>query len=203
MAGPPKLRLPHWLAATVAASGGVGLLAVSFLDSSVLPFPTVNDLLLINLSVNSPARMPYYAAMATLGAMLGGLLLYGIAREGEEALFHKHAGARAERVRAWVVRNGFLTVLLAALLPPPMPFKIIIIAAGALEMPLQIFLPAMLLARLIRFFGEGFLAVKYGAATLPFLFAHKVSMTAASLAVGLAFYLAVHFAFRPKKSEHV
>ena len=196
---PSKLHLPHWLGATVAASGGLGLLVLSFFDSSFLPFPTLNDFLLITLSVRSPIRMPYYAAMATLGAMLGGLVLYGIARKGEEALVRKRPSAKAERAHAWVRRNGFVTVLLAALLPPPFPFKVIIFAAGALEMPLSVFIPAMLVARLIRFFGEGILAVKYGPAALPYLLAHKVGMAVSSLAIGLAFYLAVHFAFRPAK----
>ena len=196
----PKMHMPHWLAAMVAASGGLGLFVVSILDSSFLPFPSLNDFLLITLSVHSPLRMPYYALMATLGAMIGGLTLYTIARKGEEALFRKRAGARAERVRDWVQRNGFLTVLLAALLPPPMPFKVIIFAAGALAMPLRVFIPAMLIARLIRFFGEGILAVKYGPEALPFLFAHKIGITAVSLVIALAFYLAVHIAFRPKKN---
>lgn len=200
-AEPSKVHLPHWLGATVAASGGLGLLLLSFLDSSFLPFPTLNDFLLITLSVRSPIRMPYYAAMATLGAMLGGLVLYGVARTGEEALLRKRASPKAERAHAWVRRNGFVTVLLAALLPPPFPFKVIIFAAGALEMPLSVFIPAMLLARLLRFFGEGILAVKYGPAALPFLLAHKLATSAGSLLIALAFYLAVHFAFRPAKSK--
>jgi membrane protein YqaA with SNARE-associated domain len=195
------MHLPRWLAATIAASGGLGLCALSFLDSSFLPFPTLNDFLLINLSARFPLRMPYYALMATLGAMLGGLLLYAIARKGEEAFFRKRAGARAERVHAWVKKNGFLAVAIGALLPPPFPFKIVIFAAGALEMPLGVFISAMLLARLIRFFGEGILAVKYGAAALPFLRAHSVSITVGSLVVAVGFYLAVHFAFRPAKNE--
>jgi membrane protein DedA with SNARE-associated domain len=86
-------------------------------------------------------------------------------------------------------------------LPPPFPFKVIIFAAGALEMPLSVFIPAMLLARLLRFFGEGILAVKYGPAALPFLLAHKLATSAGSLLIALAFYLAVHFAFRPAKSK--
>jgi membrane protein YqaA with SNARE-associated domain len=61
---PPKLHLPHWLQAITAAAGGPGLFLIAFLDSSVLTFPIVNDLLLIDLSIQFPARMPYYAAMA-------------------------------------------------------------------------------------------------------------------------------------------
>jgi len=61
-------NFPHWLQAVLALSGGVGLFVVAFLDSTFIPFPTVNDLLLITLSIRTPARMPYYAAMVTLGS---------------------------------------------------------------------------------------------------------------------------------------
>ncbi len=77
-----KYKLPHWLQAAVAASGGLGLFLLAFLDSSFLPFPTINDLLLIDLCFESPRRMPYYAAMATLGSIVGSLFVYFIARKG-------------------------------------------------------------------------------------------------------------------------
>src|SRR5580693_2138212 len=102
----PKFHLPHWLQAIVASTGGLGLFLIAFLDSSVLTFPIINDLLLINLSVRYPARMPYYALMATLGSVGGCLLLYCIARKGGEAMFHKQAGPRAEKIRIWIKKNG-------------------------------------------------------------------------------------------------
>src|ERR1017187_10067029 len=86
---PSQFHLPHWLQAIVASAGGLGLFLIAFLDSSILTFPVINDLLLINLSVRYPARMPYYAAMATLGSVVGCLLLYFLARKGGEAMFHK------------------------------------------------------------------------------------------------------------------
>src|ERR1700683_2113596 len=111
----PQFHLPHWLQAIVASAGGLGLFLIAFLDSSVLTFPVINDLLLINLSVRYPARMPYYAAMATLGSVGGCLFLYYIARKGGEAMFHKHAGHRAESIHAWIKRNGFISIVLTAL----------------------------------------------------------------------------------------
>src|ERR1700687_4420368 len=158
----PQIHLPHWLQATVAAAGGVGLFLIAFLDSSVLTFPVINDLLLIDLSIRYPTRMPYYALMATLGSVGGCLLLYYIARKGGEAMFRKQAGPRAEKIRMWIKRNGFISILAVALLPPPTPFKAFVIAAGALEMPVRTFVLGLTLARGIRFFGEGILAVKYG-----------------------------------------
>jgi len=193
---PPKFHLPHWLQAIVASTGGLGLLLIAFLDSSVLSFPIVNDLLLIDLTIQNPARMPYYAAMATLGSVGGCLLLYYIARKGGEAMFHKHAGPRAQHIHAWINRNGFVSILVTALLPPPTPFKIFVIAAGALEMPVRTFVLGLLAARAVRFFGEGFLAVRYGDQAGPFLMTHKLEVTGIVFLIVLALYLASRFAFR-------
>lgn len=192
----PKFHLPHWLQAFVAAAGGPGLFLIAFLDSSVLTFPVINDLLLINLSIRFPLRMPYYAAMATLGSLGGCLLLYYIARKGGEAMFHKHAGPRAQHIHAWINRNGFVSILVTALLPPPTPFKIFVIAAGALEMPMRTFVLGLLVARAFRFFGEGYLAVRYGDQASQFLATHKLEVTAIAALMVLALYLSSRLAFK-------
>jgi membrane protein YqaA with SNARE-associated domain len=197
----PQFHLPHWLQAIVASAGGLGLFLIAFLDSSVLTFPVINDLLLIDLSIRNPARMPYYAAMTTLGSVGGCLLLYYIARKGGEAMFHKHAGPRAEKIHAWINRNGFLSILVTALLPPPTPFKVFVIAAGALEMPVRTFVFGLLAARAIRFFGEGFLAIRYGDRAGQFLLTHKLEVAGITLLVVLTLYLATRMAFgRPVAS---
>lgn len=194
----PKIHLPHWLQAIVATAGGPGLFLIAFLDSSVLTFPVINDLLLIDLSIRNPARMPYYAAMATLGSVAGCLLLYYIARKGGEAMFHKHAGPRARHIHAWINRNGFISILITALLPPPTPFKVFVVAAGALEMPMRTFVIGLLLARGFRFFGEGYLAVRFGDQAGPFLLTHKLEVTGITLGVVLGLYLITRFAFRTR-----
>ena len=158
--------------------GAPGLFLISFLDSSVLTFPVINDLLLIHLSMQRPARMPLYASMAALGSLLGCVLLFLLARKVEEAAFHRKVGARAGAIRHWVVRNGFGGMLVAAMLPPPTPFKFFVLAAGVFEMPLLSFASAIGLARAIRYFGVGYLAVRYGADALPYLGQHKLQVTA-------------------------
>ncbi len=197
----PKFHLPHWLQAIVASAGGLGLFLIAFLDSSVLTFPVINDLLLIDLSIRFPARMPYYAAMATLGSVAGCVCLYYIARKGGEAMFQKQAGPRAQTIRAWIKRNGFLSILVTALLPPPTPFKIFVIAAGALEMPVRTFVLGLLAARAIRFFGEGFLAIRYGDQAGQFLVTHKLEVAGIVLGVVLCLYLLSLLAFRPRRAN--
>jgi membrane protein YqaA with SNARE-associated domain len=172
-------KLSGWKQHVVAFAGGLGapgLFLISFLDSSVLTFPVINDLLLIELSIQHPARMPLYAFMAALGSVFGCVVLYFIARKGGEAFYQKKAGARGEAIRRWVVRNGFGGMLAAALLPPPTPFKVFVFAAGVFEVPLISFTSAIALARLFRYFGVGYLAVRYGADALPYLAAHKIQV---------------------------
>lgn len=173
-------KLNVWKKKVVALAGGLGapgLFLISFLDSSVLSFPIINDLLLIELCIQHPHRMPLYAMMASAGSVLGCVLLYYIARKGGEAYFHRKAGKRANAIQRWVERNGFGGMLVAALLPPPTPFKIFVFAAGVFEAPIVGFTSAIALARLFRYFGVGYLAVRYGANAMPYLAAHKLQVT--------------------------
>ena len=181
-------HFPSWALKAIAFSGSLSLFALSFLDSILLPLPSVNDVLLIELCIQSPLRMPYYAALATIGSLTGSVLLYFIARKGEEAAFHKKAGSQAPQIRHWIERNGFVTLAIAALLPPPTPFKLFVLAAGVFGMPFRSFLAAMIAARTLRFFGEGYLAVRYGAQATRFLVEHSVGFAISTVASILVFY---------------
>jgi len=181
--------------------GGPGLLLISFLDSSVLTFPIINDLLLINLSIQQPARMPLYAFLAALGSVAGCVVLYFIAKKGGEAFFHRKAGARATTIRTWVERNGFGGMLIAALLPPPTPFKVFVFAAGVFEIPLVSYTTAIALARCIRYFGIGYLAVRYGNDAMPYIMHHKLGIVIALVVFVAASYGASRLILREAKPE--
>lgn len=186
-----------------AVLGAPGLFLISFLDSSVLTFPVINDLLMVELAIQHPARMVLYALMAAAGSVLGGVLLYFIARKGGEAFFHKKAGARAATIRHSVERNGFLGMLVAALLPPPTPFKVFVLAAGVFEVPLWSFTSAITLARLIRYLGIGYLAIRYGNDALPFLRQHKLQTAAVLVVFVILSYLASRIILRKKQHQPV
>src|SRR5712675_3151108 len=195
-------KLTGWKQKVVAFAsslGAPGLFLISFVDSSVLTFPVINDLLLIELSIQHPARMPLYALMASLGSLLGCVLLYFIARKGGEAYFRRKAGSRAEVIRHWVERNGFGGMLLAAMLPPPTPFKFFVFAAGVFEVPLASYVSAIALARFIRYFGVGYLAVKYGNDALPLLARHRVQVVIFLVVFAAVSYLASRWILRERR----
>jgi membrane protein YqaA with SNARE-associated domain len=210
---PEELRLTTslngWKQKIVAFAGGLGapgLFLISFLDSSILTFPIINDLLLIQLSIQRPARMPLYALMAAIGSVLGCVLLYFIARKGGEALFHQKAGKHAHAIRHWVEQNGFVGMLIAALLPPPTPFKFFVFAAGVFEVPLHSYTTAITIARLARYFGIGYLAIRYGADALPYLMHHKLQVTVILISLVIVSYVTSRVILRrraPSGNSHL
>jgi len=143
--------------------GGVGLFMIAALDSSFLSFPQVNDVLVIVLSAKYPERMPYYAGMTTAGSVIGCFALFSVARRGGEVFLRKRLkGAYVDRALRLYQRFGLMAVVLPALLPPPIPFKVFVLLAGAADVAPWRFVLAVALGRGIRYFGQGYLAVVYG-----------------------------------------
>jgi membrane protein YqaA with SNARE-associated domain len=190
-----SLRLPHWLAKIIAVMGGGGLFVATFLDSSVITLPLITDALVIDMSAQRPARMPYYCAMAALGSLAGCIWIYLLAKKGGEAYFHRHGGRGSHKVRGWVQSHAFLSVFIPGILPPPVPFKVFVLAEGVFQVPLKIFVLALLLGRTLRYFIEGLLAVRYGDAVLLFLTAHKIGFVISVVAIVALLYAISHLIF--------
>ena len=175
--------------------GGLGLFVLATLDSSFLSFPQVNDLLIIVLSTKFPERMVYYAGMTVLGSLLGCFMLYGVARRGGEVFIRKRVkGKYADRAIALYQRHGLLAVVVPALLPPPVPFKVFVLLAGAAAVSPIRFGIAVVIGRGIRYFGQGYLAVLYGEQAAEFMKANGTALglglAAAALVMGgVLFYL--------------
>ncbi len=162
--------------------GGVGLFIIAALDSSFLSFPQVNDVLVIVLSAKDPERMPYYAGMTTVGSLIGCFMLFAVARRGGEVFLRKRLkGAHVDRALRLYRRFGLLAVVVPALLPPPVPFKVFVVLAAAADVPPWRFGVAVVIGRGIRYFGQGYLAVLYGEHALDFMKVHG-----AEIGVGLA-----------------
>lgn len=150
--------------------GGLGLLVIAFVDSSFGSFPVINDLLVIWLTLQNPHRMAFYATMAMVGSVLGSLVIFYLGHKGGEVVLRKKASPQQiERIRGWYERNEFLTVAVPAVMPPPTPFKLFILAAGVFQVRLRYFLVALVLGRGVRYFMWGFLTIRYGERTIVFL----------------------------------
>ena len=163
-------RVLDWVKGFAATLGGPGLFIIAFLDSSLLSFPEVVDLLLMGLVIQHKERVLYYALLSTLGSIAGCFVLYGLAWKGGEAFLRRRFdGRHIDRALRLFQRYGLLAVAIPSILPPPVPFKIFVFAAGVARVPPPRFFAAVALGRGVRYFGEAFLALWYGEAAIAFL----------------------------------
>ncbi len=154
-------------------TAGLGLFGIAFFDSSLLSLPEINDALLLYFGARFPRRAFYYALMTMLGSVAGASLLYGLARwKGFSFLEKRYPKGKLQSVFGLVRRYGALAVLVPSILPPPFPFKIFVLSSGALGLSVPRFLLAIALGRTVRYFGEAWLAVRYGDQALNYLHAN-------------------------------
>ena len=187
-------RIITWVQTFAIAIGGPGLFIIAFLDSSFLSLPEINDLLVITMVIENPERMPYYALMATLGSITGCLVLYVLGyRGGQAVLERRFGGPKLDRAMALSKKYGVLAVALPAILPPPAPFKVFVLLAGVARVPWLKFAVAVGLGRGLRYFGEGWLAVRYGDRAIVLLEENSVFVSLVLAAMvfvgGIAFFL--------------
>jgi len=162
-----------WLHGIALTLGGPGLFVVAFLDSSFVSLPQINDILVVLMVTEHKERMLYYALMATAGSVLGCLTIYYVAEKGGETFLRKrlHAG-HIERALSLYRRHGVLALMVPALLPPPAPFKLFVLAAGLAEVRVWQFVWAIAVARGARYLALGVLAIYYGDRALELMRTH-------------------------------
>jgi len=132
--------------------GGPGLIFLGVVDNSVVPLTGSMDVLTIWLAAGHRDVWPYYAFMATIGAVIGGYITYALGREGgKEAMERKLRKEKAEKLFKRFDRWGFESVAVGAVLPPPFPLVPVLLAAGALQYSRKKFLAALTLGRSVRY----------------------------------------------------
>jgi len=172
--------------------GGVGLIPLGLLDSSPVPIPGSMDIATILLSAHEKHLWFYYAAMATVGSVLGGFLTYRLARKsGKEALERKFSKRKVERILKAFERWGFAAIAVPALLPPPFPFVPFVIAAGAMQYSLLKFLTAMTIGRSVRYTILAFLGATYGRHILSLFSRHGYATLFIGFGVAVAAVITV------------
>lgn len=157
------LGLPIYLAAPA-------MIIIGALDSSLLSLPEINDYLVVGRCFKDPTAVYYFPLFAAAGSVLGCNVLYTIVRRGGQAVLRRRFPLESiKRVERAYARFGFFAIGVPAVLPPPLPFKIFVATAGALEYPRWKFLLTVMIARAVRYYVEGILAVFYGRRVLIFL----------------------------------
>jgi membrane protein YqaA with SNARE-associated domain len=179
----PLLAVPIWR--QLRNMGGIGLVLLGLADNSVVPLTGSMDVLTIWLAARHREPWPYYALMATLGAVIGGYITYALARKGgKETMERKLSKRRAAKVCKAFERWGFYSVAIPALMPPPFPFLPFLLAAGAMQYSQKKFLTALVIGRGVRYSVVAWLGFHYGRHILRFF--SQYYKPALAVLIGLA-----------------
>src|SRR5262245_50315835 len=172
------------------------MIIIGALDSSLLSLPEINDYLVVGRCFRNPSAAFYFPLFAAAGSVIGCSVLYSIMRRGGQAVLRKRFSTESiQRVERAYARFGFLAIAVPAILPPPLPFKVFVATAGTLEYPRWKFLLTVMLARSLRYYVEGILAVFYGRRVLLFFRDNGlviISIVATLALIGVLIYLAVN-----------
>ena len=173
------------------AFGPVGVFVIALMDSLGVPLVGGVDALLIYVAVKTPQMAYIAAATATAGSILGNLLLFRTARYGVRRFAGEETpDGKRQKFRVWFQRYGLLTVFIPAVTPfVPLPLKVFVVSAGAMHTPVGRFLAVVLLARVIRYFGEAYLGIRLGEDAHGFL--TRNGWNIAGIAVATALMLVV------------
>jgi membrane protein YqaA with SNARE-associated domain len=163
------------------------LLFLAALDSAGVPVVGGVDLLLIAVATSKPKEAYFAALLAVVGSLGGSLLLFFIARKGGEVLLMRHVASKTgARLHLWFQRWGLATVFVPAISPIPLPLKIPVFCAGALQVRLLYFVVVVVSARAIRYFALAYLAIHFGADTWSYVQTHGWQ-----IALGVVLFAAV------------
>lgn len=154
-------RYTAFLWALLKPLGAWGVLVVATLDGAFIGLPV--DAVVAGYVYQDHARFFLYALMAAAGSTLGSIVIYVIGYKGGEELLRKRIPpARFAKIHAAFDKHPFWSLMLPAMLPPPTPFKLFVLAAAVSEMSFLRFLLAIFSGRLVRFLLLGLLTVKFG-----------------------------------------
>ena len=164
-------RLYHWVLSWANSRwGALALFVMSFVESSFFPIPP--DVLLIALCLGCVARSFRYAAICTVGSVLGAMggyvlgfyLWQGVQGWFIPAIFSQE---NFDTVAATYQKWDFWAVFTAGF--TPLPYKIFTISGGVCHLNFGMFVIASIVSRGLRFFLIAGLLWRFGAPIKRFI----------------------------------
>jgi membrane protein YqaA with SNARE-associated domain len=154
-------RYTAWLWALLKPLGAWGVFLATGIDSALLGMPI--DAIVAAYVYQNPHRFLLYVVMASLGSALGSIPIYYIGYWGGENLLRKRISEeRFQKIHQSFERHEFWALMFPGMMPPPMPFKIFVLASAVFEMRIREFLFAIFAGRFVRFFVLSLLTIEFG-----------------------------------------
>lgn len=177
-------RYTHFIWALLQPLGSWGVFAIAAIDGSLLGMPL--DPVVAGYVYQNHSKFLLYVIMASVGSAVGSIVLYIIGYKGGEVLLQKRMSAeKFENMRRSFDRHEFWALMFPAMLPPPFPFKLFVLAAAAFEMNFWHFELAIFAGRFARFLILALLTIKFGPQVVS-ITTHLVHQHLAALLIALA-----------------
>jgi len=180
-----------WIWGLLAPLGAWGVFAIAAVDAAFMGLPM--DPIVASYIYKNPRGFLLYVLLAASGSAVGSIALYVIGYTGGEVLLRKRLSPeRFQKIHASFERHEFLALMLPAMLPPPTPFKAVVLAAAAFEMSFWRFLLAIFAGRFVRFLILGFLTLRFGPQVVEIggrVVAHDFKWVLLGLAAGVLVWL--------------
>lgn len=168
------------------------------LDAGFLGMPI--DAVVAAYVYQQPSRFLLYVVMASAGSALGSIVIYLIGYAGGEELLRKRIPPeRFAKIHGAFEKHPFWGLMFPAMLPPPTPFKLFVLAASVSEMQLSHFLAAIFAGRFLRFLLLSILTIKFGPDMVHIVgvvFRTHWQWALGAVAAGLAIWLVLRAAKR-------
>ncbi len=190
-------RMYDWMMGMAGSPRAPWALAVvSFIESSFFPIPP--DVMLIPMVLSNRQKAWWYATIATVASVLGGLLGYAIGYFFFEAVgkpilnFYGKEHALDSFIQ-FVHEYGVEAVIIKGM--TPIPFKVVTIAAGVAKMDLLAFIGASIIARSMRFYLVAALLYFFGQPIREFIERRLTLVTTVFVVVLVSGFVAVKYLF--------
>jgi len=191
--------------AVLAPLGPWGVFAIAAVDGSLFGLPI--DAVVASYVYKDRGHFLFYVLTASAGSALGSLVIYGIGYFGGETLVRKRIPAqRFAEIHASFERHQFWAVMFPAMLPPPTPFKLFVLAASLFEMQLMHFVGAVLAGRMVRFLVLALLVLAFGPQVIhlaAILYQQHRGWFVAGIGAAIALGLLIWWGMRKRKAQPV
>ena len=154
-------RYTKWIWSWLGPLGPWGVFVFAAVDGSLMGLPL--DAVVASYVYNDRGHFLFYVLLASAGSAVGSSVIYLIGYLGGEALLRKRIpAARYEKIHSSFDQHEFWALMFPAMLPPPFPFKLFVLAAAGFEMQFGRFLAAIFAGRFLRFLILALLTLEFG-----------------------------------------